>query len=201
MSSSVNDRSGGFSPLSKLAIAKTLVTDGGFGPLGKIVVARDLINNARGESSRVNQTATPVIQNTQDSQSGSFRERASPATTKFQEIGEKKEEAKEIIEQLQTAAVIGQGAGLVITAVGAASYFYKSSWAFAEMGFGAALFFAGVEAETIQKNIKAIMDTPLAYKEFPSGKWKVEEVGKRLKKDLLISGWVVDTIIIPQKFK
>lgn len=203
MSSDVNRRAG-FGPFAKLAIVNAAVQGGGLGPLGKIAVAKNLMEKFAGGSDddKVQQTAAPVIQNSQgsSSQSGGIRGRGAQAKEKLQEIGEQKEAGKTKIEQLQSAAKVSQNAGLVITAVGAVSYFYDSVWALPELGFGIVLLCAGVEGNTILANMKAIMDKPLDYKELPSGKWKVEEIGKQLKKDLYISGWVVDNFIIPSKF-
>lgn len=168
----------------------------GAAPLVKLAAATAIMTN-RGDNDtndKVSETANPI-----------FERRQSDAQKDISIIGsiqskvnEKKDEGKKQIEQLQAAAKVSKPAGAILTTAGVVSFYFGSSWAIPELGLGSVLLYAGFEGYTILENMKGIIDHPLDYKHM--GKWNVTEIGKQLKKDIYLSGWVIDNVIIPMKF-
>lgn len=189
---------------------------GALGPVGKLIVAKKILENKKENQVTVNNTvvvaASQSIQSSSSSSSSGLTHRdpsssSSSSSTqrerpmeKLQKITEQKEERGEKIEQLQTAATVSKFVGGASTTFGFVSFMAGWPGASLEVGVGAILLYAGIEGYQILENLNEILAHPLQYKEIPSGRWKVDEIGKQLKKDTYLSDWVIDKFIIPGKF-
>ncbi len=104
------------------------------------------------------------------------------------------------VAQLQSALKVSRVMGLTCVAVGTVSYCVGVQGGISEIVFGAALLGMGKEGSVILANMKEILENSSHYKEKSSGEWKIQDIGKRLKKDVYLSGWIIDHFIIPNQF-
>lgn len=184
---------------------------GVLGPVGKLIVAKRILDNNKKEEEKVviNNNITNVAVSSisvAPSESrgrlrGDNQSESSSSSGPVRKIQEQKQERSQQIQQMQSAAKVTQYIGAASALFSLVSY--GAGWPGAAIEFGAGVLFmaAGRDGEQILINLEDIINNPLHYKQIPSGKWKVDEIGKKLKENTLFSDWVIDKFIIPAKFK